>query len=122
MDPPKNLRLSFFLIKMGKGRKISENFSEEEGPPLYAGELRNLAILRQMPYVVPFEDRVRIFQELISLDKSAIGRTAMDAWDPFQRGIHVHVRRNYLYEDSLEKMSPTNGTKKFCHFLLFWLL
>ena len=35
-------------------------FSDEEGPPLGNRELRNLIILSELPFVVSFEERVKV--------------------------------------------------------------
>jgi ubiquitin-protein ligase E3 C len=28
------------------------------------------------------------------------------------KAIHIHVRRNFIYEDAFDKLSPDNGEKK----------
>ncbi|XP_072763602.1 ubiquitin-protein ligase E3C [Anoplolepis gracilipes] len=78
----------------------------EEGPPLSATEVRTLTLLREIPFVVPFNNRVIVFQSLIYKDKAQ------------QQGDHAHflqgpliqisVRRTYLYEDAFEKLSHEN--------------
>ncbi|KAG7261927.1 hypothetical protein CRUP_019289 [Coryphaenoides rupestris] len=60
-------------------------------------------ILTELPFVVPFEERVKIFQRLIYAEKRDV---QVDG--PFPNGINVSVRRNYIYEDAYDKLSPAN--------------
>ncbi|XP_047364383.1 ubiquitin-protein ligase E3C [Vespa velutina] len=78
----------------------------KEGPPLSAKEVRTLTLLREMPFVIPFNDRVVVFQSLIYHDKKEQqGEFTHFAQKP---SIQITVRRNYLYEDAFEKLSPEN--------------
>lgn len=72
-------------------------------PPLSVSEERQLAILTELPFVVPFEERVKIFQRLIYADKQEVQGDG-----PFLDGINVTIRRNYIYEDAYDKLSPEN--------------
>ncbi|KAG0412562.1 hypothetical protein HPB47_010284 [Ixodes persulcatus] len=85
------------------GSVASRKQLEEEGPPLATSELRSVALLQEMPFVVPFPVRVRVLQSLIAQDKSENMRELSN----FLLGpqIHLVVRRDYLYEDALEKLS-----------------
>ncbi|XP_072307055.1 ubiquitin-protein ligase E3C [Eucyclogobius newberryi] len=74
-----------------------------EPPQLSVSEERNLAILTELPFVVPFEERVKIFQRLIFADKRD-----KQGDGPFPDGINVTIRRNYIYEDAYDKLSPEN--------------
>ncbi|XP_057586381.1 ubiquitin-protein ligase E3C isoform X5 [Hippopotamus amphibius kiboko] len=74
-----------------------------ESPPLSVCEERQLAILTELPFVVPFEERVKIFQRLIYADKQEVQGDG-----PFLDGINVTIRRNYIYEDAYDKLSPEN--------------
>ncbi|KAM5205485.1 ubiquitin-protein ligase E3C isoform 3-T5 [Hipposideros larvatus] len=74
-----------------------------ESPPLSVSEERQLAILTELPFVVPFEERVKIFQRLIYADKQEV-----QGEGPFLDGINVTIRRNYIYEDAYDKLSPEN--------------
>lgn len=78
----------------------------EEGPPLSATEVRTLTLLREIPFVVPFSKRVVVFQSLIFKDKSE----QQNELTHFMHGpsIQISVRRNYLYEDAFDKLSPEN--------------
>uniref|UniRef100_A0A674NQ55 Ubiquitin-protein ligase E3C n=1 Tax=Takifugu rubripes TaxID=31033 RepID=A0A674NQ55_TAKRU len=74
-----------------------------EPPQLSVSEERNLAILTELPFVVQFEERVKIFQKLIYADKREVQGDG-----PFTDGINVTIRRNYIYEDAYDKLSPEN--------------
>ncbi|KAA8580679.1 hypothetical protein FQN60_013637 [Etheostoma spectabile] len=74
-----------------------------EPPQLSVSEERHLAILTELPFVVPFEERVKIFQRLIYADKRDVQGDG-----PFPDGISVTIRRNYIYEDAYDKLSPEN--------------
>lgn len=74
-----------------------------EPEPLSVSEERQLAILTELPFVVPFEERVKIFQRLIYADKQEVQGDG-----PFLDGINVTIRRNYIYEDAYDKLSPEN--------------
>ncbi|MEQ2173915.1 hypothetical protein GOODEAATRI_002497 [Goodea atripinnis] len=47
----------------------------------------------------------KIFQRLISVDKRDVQGDG-----PFPDGINVTIRRNYIYEDAYDKLSPENET------------
>uniref|UniRef100_A0A2I3HMJ2 Ubiquitin-protein ligase E3C n=1 Tax=Nomascus leucogenys TaxID=61853 RepID=A0A2I3HMJ2_NOMLE len=68
-----------------------------ESPPL------SLAVMTELPFVVSFEERVKIFQRLIYADKQEVQGDG-----PFLDGINVTIRRNYIYEDAYDKLSPEN--------------
>lgn len=74
-----------------------------EPPQLSVSEERHLAILTELPFVVQFEERVKIFQRLIYADKRDVQGDG-----PFPDGINVTIRRNYIYEDAYDKLSPEN--------------
>lgn len=81
----------------------------EEGPPWSTKEVRTLTLLREIPFVVPFNDRVIVFQSLLNHDKEE----QQGEWTNFMRGpyIQIAVRRNYLYEDAFDKLSPENESE-----------
>ena len=81
--------------------------SVEEGPPLSTKEVRLATVLREMPYAISFSQRVFLFQNLVARDK---GDHQGDIVNFGQgKAIHVHIRRNFIYEDAFEKLSPDNG-------------
>lgn len=77
----------------------------EEGPPLSAKEVRTLTLLREVPFVVPFNERVMVFQSLIYKDKMEQQGDSHFLQGP---SIQISVRRNYLYEDAFDKLRPEN--------------
>ena len=87
-----------------------EEMEGEDGLQPTAVDLRNVTIMRRIPFVVPFLERVQIFQELLNHDKQDMNR--MDEWGGAVHhgdSIFLRVRRNYLYEDAFENLSPVNG-------------
>lgn len=78
----------------------------EEGPPLSTKEIRTITILRELPFLVPFQERVLVFQSLIMRDKAE----HQGEQSNFLQGpsIQVAIRRNYLYEDAFDKLSSEN--------------
>ncbi|XP_054278815.1 ubiquitin-protein ligase E3C-like [Macrosteles quadrilineatus] len=78
----------------------------EEGPPPSTKEVRILTILKEIPFVVAFQERVLVFQSLVLKDKISYQSMARN----FLHGpsINIMVRRNYLYEDAFDKLSPEN--------------
>uniref|UniRef100_UPI00358F7F7F ubiquitin-protein ligase E3C isoform X1 n=1 Tax=Myxine glutinosa TaxID=7769 RepID=UPI00358F7F7F len=75
----------------------------QDCPPLSVPEERQLAILTELPFVVPFAERVKIFQRLIMVEKEE-----SQGESSFFGGINVVIRRNYIYEDAFDKLSPEN--------------
>jgi ubiquitin-protein ligase E3 C len=102
-----------------------EEMEGEDGLQPTAVDLRNVTIMRRIPFVVPFLERVQIFQELLNQDKQDMNR--MDEWGgALHHGdsIFLRVRRNYLYEDAFENLSPVNGkcsVVRFIHPLILYL-
>lgn len=81
----------------------------EEGPPLSTKEVRNMAVLQEMPFTVGFEQRVLLFQTLVIQEKQEHQADAHFLQGP---SIQILVRRNYLYEDAFDKLSLDNGQYK----------
>ena len=69
-------------------------------------DIRTLSILREVPFVFSFTDRVKMWQQWIMSDKMQQQNEAN-----FLRGpaIQVMIRRNYIYEDAFDNLSPDNG-------------
>lgn len=87
-------------------RPITRGELEEEGTTMLSTrDIRTLAILREVPFVFSFTDRVKIWQQWILAD-----RMQQQGEANFLRGpsIQVMIRRNYIYEDALDKLSPDN--------------
>jgi ubiquitin-protein ligase E3 C len=66
-----------------------------------------MTILRELPFLVAFQERVLVFQSLVLKDKLE----HQGEHSHFLQGpsIQLAVRRNYLYEDAFDKLSPENG-------------
>ncbi|TNN18436.1 Ubiquitin-protein ligase E3C [Schistosoma japonicum] len=70
-------------------------------------EIRQVLLLKEVPFVIPFEKRVKLFQILIN------GNTNHRRLDRMynslnQPEVFIVVRRNYLYEDAFERLSKEN--------------
>lgn len=79
---------------------------ESGGPPLSTKQIRSITILREIPFVVPFNARVGILQGLLSADKL---RAQGDS-QAFLQGpaIYLTVRRSHIYEDAYDKLRTEN--------------
>ncbi|KAI5708771.1 hypothetical protein M8J76_002918 [Diaphorina citri] len=77
----------------------------EDGPPLSTKEIRTLTILHEVPFLVGFEERVLVFQRVVLRDKMTYQSRAAFLQGP---QIQISVRRNYIYEDAFDKLSPEN--------------
>jgi len=96
---------------------IDEGFSDQFTSVQHA---RQLVILTQMPYVVPFNTRLQIFKKILEECQQRV-RSQQPQWNDglirnddlrqnFMRSrkISVKVRRNFIYEDAFNDMSPDN--------------
>ena len=94
-------------------RRLNRKELEDGGPPLSTSEVRNITILQEIPFVVPFKDRVKIFQALLYKDRIE-SRGSGHHFLVQGSLIDITIRRNYIYEDAFEKLSPENepGLKK----------
>jgi hypothetical protein len=82
--------------------------------PFSVNELRLLTILQQIPFVIPFDTRVQVLNLLIHQNKAEQQHGA----EFLQNGstINIRIRRDYIYEDAFEKLSPENGKRTFVLF------
>ncbi|KIH64537.1 HECT-domain protein [Ancylostoma duodenale] len=98
-------------------RGDSSDSDDEAGPshdlPATSADMRNLSIIRSIPFVVPFMQRVKIFQDLLAHDREA--NDIVDDFHSFagigsrRHGITIAVRRQHLYEDAFEALSLGNA-------------
>lgn len=95
------------------------------GPDAYTfsvNELRLLTILQQIPFVIPFDTRVQVFNSLIHQNRIEEQHGA----EFLQSGstINIRIRRDYLYEDAFEQLSPQNGNSicKISSRMIFFVL
>lgn len=72
------------------------------GSPIPVKDIVNVTIIQEMPFVVPFEERVKIMHSLVSFEKRMNER---DMFEALHHGFTISIRRNYIYEDSFEKLS-----------------
>ncbi|KAL3311229.1 Ubiquitin-protein ligase E3C [Cichlidogyrus casuarinus] len=65
--------------------------------------LRQMLVLNEMPFVIPFSRRVRVFRALFMAEREL----REDPFDPapVTDRVNVTVRRDHLYEDSFERLS-----------------
>ena len=87
-------------------RVFTRDELEEHGPPLSTREVRLATILRELPFTISFSQRVLVFQNLVYKDKADHQGDQVN----FLQGPHINlvVRRNYIYEDSYDKLSKSN--------------
>ncbi|XP_050541390.1 ubiquitin-protein ligase E3C isoform X2 [Daktulosphaira vitifoliae] len=111
-DKPSNMqfvqysRRSRLNYRPFRGIPVISMDNLDEGPPLTTRQVRILTVLREIPFVLPFEERVVVFQGLLLNDKMQYQNT--DAHFMAGPNIHITIRRNYLYEDAFEKLSIEN--------------
>ncbi|KJE88758.1 ubiquitin protein ligase [Capsaspora owczarzaki ATCC 30864] len=68
---------------------------------------RQLAILRNLPFTVPFDTRIQVFRALVSDD---LGR--LESGDGRMFGLHLTVRRAQIFEDAFATIFPTRDQLK----------
>ena len=66
-----------------------------------------MTILKELPFTIPFQERVVVFQNMVYKDKMIHRGLSSHFFDGSE--IRIGVRRNYLYEDAFEKLSLENG-------------
>lgn len=83
-------------------------------------------MLQRIPFVIPFDVRVQVFNLLLQKDKDSSNRGT--GWVPGETSINLRIRRDYTYEDAFDKLRPENGTtsaniciRGFQRFFLFRL-
>uniref|UniRef100_A0A915Q257 HECT-type E3 ubiquitin transferase n=1 Tax=Setaria digitata TaxID=48799 RepID=A0A915Q257_9BILA len=77
----------------------NKDLDANEDPPS-ASELRNLSIVRNIPFVIPFMQRIEIFTELLLRDRIHN--------DTGRNGHFIAVHRATLYEDAFRALQPHN--------------
>ena len=85
---------------------LNPHREEDDGPSLSNTEVKKLTVLTELPFVVPFAERVRIFQRLVQYERVDHQGDMRHLGGGPQ--INILVRRNYLYEDAFEKLSSDN--------------
>ncbi|KAJ2511702.1 ubiquitin-protein ligase (E3) [Coemansia sp. RSA 1939] len=70
-----------------------------------------IAVLKNIPFVVPFNDRVRLFHALVNRDRASIGLASlgngMNA-SPYGRfpSTHATIRRGHVFDDGFHALYP----------------
>lgn len=108
LDKPDDLHLSSGRRHHRSPRPFQpiKDFTKEDfefgGPPLSTKQIRSITILREIPFVVPFNTRVNILQGLLSADRLQ----NQGDLQGFLQGpsISLTVRRSHLYEDAFDKL------------------
>ncbi|KAI9503638.1 hypothetical protein BX070DRAFT_224279 [Coemansia spiralis] len=75
-----------------------------------------IAVLKNIPFVVPFKDRVRLFHALINRDRTSIGLAPLgqNAHSiPYGRypSAHAVIRRGHVFEDGFRALFPVLSGK-----------
>ncbi|KAJ1966383.1 ubiquitin-protein ligase (E3) [Dipsacomyces acuminosporus] len=75
-----------------------------------------IAVLRHIPFVVPFNDRVRLFHALVNKDRNRLGLGALGdaaASTPFgaHPAVRATVRRGKIFDDGFRELFPTLSGK-----------
>lgn len=76
----------------------------QHGSPISVKDIINVTLIQELPFVASFCDRVKIIQSLIAHDKVLNSEEIF----VFHYRPSITIRRNYVYEDSFEKFSPTS--------------
>lgn len=69
-----------------------------------------MTVIKEMPFLLPFQERVLVFQSHVLKDK--LVHQGETPYAVRGRSLEVSVRRNYLYEDAFDNLSPVNGKFK----------
>lgn len=109
LDRPNDLQIPTWSRRPIRSFQPVRDFTrknKEDEPPLSTKQLRSITILREIPFVVPFNKRFEVLQGLIATEKLR----CQGDMQGFQQGpqTHLNVRRTHLYEDSFDKLSPEN--------------
>lgn len=63
------------------------------------------SVITTTPHVFPFEERVQMFRELISMDKVS-RRMAGEMIGPGPQAVEVVIRRSHIVEDGFQQLNP----------------
>ncbi|KAL7092159.1 hypothetical protein ACP275_12G148300 [Erythranthe tilingii] len=69
------------------------------------------SVITTMPHVFPFEERVRMFREFISMDKVS-RRLAGEGTGPGSRSIEIVIRRDRIFEDGMQQLNSLGSKLK----------
>ncbi|KAK4478696.1 hypothetical protein RD792_014190 [Penstemon davidsonii] len=102
LSPGKNNRLPIAVAA-----RTHEVFLAADGPP----SLCMGSVITTMPHVFPFEERVKMFREFISMDKES-RRLAGEVILPGSRSIEIVIRRGHIFEDGLRQLNSLGSRLK----------
>lgn len=91
-----------------RAQRLKRNHKEMQKQRRLAEMGPKLEILKHMPFVVPFETRVRIFRHFIAMDQSHRGQ-GLDSMLSFAMGSmrgrhHAKIRRGYAFDDAYKEL------------------
>ncbi|XP_073289436.1 E3 ubiquitin-protein ligase UPL7 [Primulina huaijiensis] len=69
------------------------------------------SVVTTMPHVFPFEERVKMFREFISMDKVS-RRLTGEVTGPGSRTIEIVIRRDHIFEDGLRQLNSLGSKLK----------
>ncbi|XP_076938832.1 E3 ubiquitin-protein ligase UPL7-like isoform X2 [Bidens hawaiensis] len=69
------------------------------------------SVITTTPHVFPFEERVQMFRELISMDKVS-RRMAGEIVGPGPQAVEVVIRRSHIVEDGFQQLNPLGSRLK----------
>jgi len=120
-EPVQTLRRASGLVGTGHTQRIRrlEQMQRQQRAIAHRRHLQAVAprleILQNMPFLIPFETRVKIFRRFVNMDqiKRRGGAVDPELWrlsrlhggDPFRGGLERHsakIRRGYEFEDAYE--------------------
>lgn len=104
---PANKAIDFHLVTSQQGRLLTQMTKDDERTNSTPSEIKTVLILQEIPFVISFHDRVQIFHQLLRKEKMIHQSEGYHFGLP-GTAIQLQVRRNYIYEDSFEKLSPSN--------------
>ncbi|KAH6798844.1 ubiquitin-protein ligase 7 [Perilla frutescens var. frutescens] len=87
--------------------RTHEVFSAADGAPYSSGG----SVITTMPHIFPFEERVKMFREFISMDKVS-RRLAGEGTGPGSQSIEIVVRRAHIFEDGLQQLNSLGSRLK----------
>lgn len=106
---PANKAIDFQLVTSQQGRLLSHMTRDDDKADrlstITTSETKIVLILQEIPFVISFYDRVQIFQQLLLKEKMKHQSEGYH-FGLLGTAIQVQIRRNYIYEDAFEKLSP----------------
>lgn len=103
---PANKAIDFQLSSSSQqGQQVSPATGSSSSAMQISSELKTVLILQEIPFVISFHDRVQIFHQLLKRERQIHNPDGYHFGLP-GHAISVKIRRNYIYEDAFEELSP----------------